>query len=331
MNARKLFQRIRRAFSPSAHHVFRVTKQSGRFTNFLEFRNCPICGRDGTPELVSFEKDLISALIHTSGLPTGIEKHVPCIYARCRDCDLLYVNPCPLGEYVDLSRIGDKAEWLRANYNSGRNNDWMEDQQYIVDKTRIIDAHYRICEFDKIDRSLPVLDYGCGTGVSLSVFHERGFQKLYGIEPDLFSCEMMRMHKPYINAFWMDAISADFLEFKETFALVMLDNVLEHALHPKEVVNNLYLVLRPGGKLWISVPNLWGNSAKRRGVDYENFNFGHWSFFSPPSLAKLFAPFFTRGTFYAGNEREEVDLCNFNLASSSFRDDWIQVLLEKPA
>ena len=49
----------------------------------------------------------------------------------------------------------------------------------------------------------------------------------------------------------------DIKEFqpKQSFDIVALSNVLEHAPDPKKMLENVSRVLKPGGQIWISCPN----------------------------------------------------------------------------
>ena len=54
----------------------------------------------------------------------------------------------------------------------------------------------------------------------------------------------------------MDAHSLDF-EYR-SFNLISCFQVLEHTKNPLEIMNEMYRVLKPGGKIWITVPDLHG-------------------------------------------------------------------------
>ncbi|MEM6885370.1 MAG: class I SAM-dependent methyltransferase, partial [Verrucomicrobiota bacterium] len=52
---------------------------------------------------------------------------------------------------------------------------------------RTIDGlhNFLVDHLPEIDRNLPILDLGCGTGAWLNQLHELGFSKLYGTDLDV--------------------------------------------------------------------------------------------------------------------------------------------------
>ena len=76
-------------------------------------------------------------------------------------------------------------------------------------------------------------------------------------------------------------MNAQHLKFKkESFDTVVLTEVLEHVLKPRKVLKQVFKVLRPMGKLLVSVPN---------GVD--NYP-THYNTFFPESLEATLAEYF---------------------------------------
>ena len=75
---------------------------------------------------------------------------------------------------------------------------------------------------------------------------------------------------------------------KQLFDVVVLSNVLEHAPDPKEMLKNVYRVLKPGGQVWISCPNSQSWLRKLFGRSWINWHVPfHLFHFSSKTLGKL--------------------------------------------
>jgi SAM-dependent methyltransferase len=271
----------------------------------VNFRNCPIClGQQSHPAIAGFGKDLSSSLITTVGLDAKTFADMPLVYHYCRACDYFFVSPIPALRFIDLDHSGIPADQRREN-------SWMLDQAYVLDKKASVASHCKSAGFDRLDRSDPIVDIGCGVGVGLEVLYELGFRDIYGIEPDQFSVRVMQRDKPWIHAVHGDAYSHP-ADFAGRFALAMFDNVLEHQTRPVQAAANAFAMLRPKGVFWATVPNAGGKDFRTNKMKSQNLNFGHWSYFTAGALTKLLGMFSSSVSFYG-----------------SPSEDWIHVLAVK--
>lgn len=95
-----------------------------------------------------------------------------------------------------------------------------------------------------------VLDIGCGAGNML----ERINAVRTGI--DLSTTMLERSRTKLSNDVTLLKMSADRLTFADaSFDTIICSEVLEHLLHPRDVLQEIKRVLRPGGMVAISVPN----------------------------------------------------------------------------
>jgi SAM-dependent methyltransferase len=100
--------------------------------------------------------------------------------------------------------------------------------------------------------SLPVLDIGCGNGQRLLELQNHGCSQLVGLEPTAGAAEQARL-----------ATRADIrtavLEETELpdghFGLIIMNQVLEHVPSPKETLAQVRQLMRPDGRLYLTVPN----------------------------------------------------------------------------
>jgi SAM-dependent methyltransferase len=90
-----------------------------------------------------------------------------------------------------------------------------------------------------------VLDFGCGPGLLLDGFQSEGWDT-YGVEPAPISAQAAEAHHKLLGAIPGEA----------SFDLVCAFHVLEHLPDPLSAVQRLFGATRPGGHIYVGVPNL---------------------------------------------------------------------------
>jgi SAM-dependent methyltransferase len=99
-----------------------------------------------------------------------------------------------------------------------------------------------------------VVDVGCAFGYgTAAIASRRGDRRVIGVEPDPEHVQEARRRYPWLTFVQGDAAALP-LPTDSVDAAVMLD-VLEHVADPAAVLAELHRVLRPGGRLVISVPH----------------------------------------------------------------------------
>lgn len=129
-----------------------------------------------------------------------------------------------------------------------------------------------------------LLDLGCNEGRGLNLYAANGFIA-EGLEINEKAAALagqrgFRVHTGTLEEFMPP----------EPYEVVVLSNVLEHALDPVGMLAQVRRLLRPGGEVWISCPN--ADSLWRRvfGRDWINWHvpFHLWHF-SPGNLEEVLA------------------------------------------
>jgi SAM-dependent methyltransferase len=133
-----------------------------------------------------------------------------------------------------------------------------------------------------------ILDIGCNDGLLLSLFNE-GIEK-HGID---------LLEKPQLKDNTIDYIRHDVstgLPYgDDTFDVVNSSEVIEHLTDTEDFLQECYRVLKPGGRVVISTPNLhyWRNIIEwLKGnqfffVDYHKHQEGHVRYFCSRTLQEL--------------------------------------------
>jgi SAM-dependent methyltransferase len=134
-----------------------------------------------------------------------------------------------------------------------------------------------------LDLADPILDVGCHTGETLLVLRERGLDAV-GLEPNPRAAAVARAHGlPVIE---QPVESAALPEAH--FGSILLSQVLEHTRDPHVVLRTVRHSLRPGGAVYVIVPN--AASAWRR---FFGARWVHWHVpfhlfhFTPGALGRL--------------------------------------------
>ena len=206
----------------------------------------------------------------------GSGKHTPLFtkhgftFVRCGECSLVFVNP-QLEEEVVLEE-----------YRTAVTNDlWFDvltsERQQELDRAKFGEV---------LDALEPyrgkLLDVGCSIGLFLHLAGERGWEGI-GIEPAPRAADHAR------EVYGLDVRPEPLEEAafpKGSFDAVALLSVLEHATAPLVVLRECARVLRPGGALYVIVPNVESLACRVLGAEARTFDGRyHVVYFSAATLA----------------------------------------------
>jgi SAM-dependent methyltransferase len=234
----KRAKHVRRAVVRQGHQLHKTRRSAARkvtaaATSMVDWlgarldamqrtRQCPGCGHAALTRL--------PLVIHKRPGPLGLSRRT--WMAGCEQCGLVFgtYRPTPktLASYYDT-----EGEWSR-NHRIGSTK-----------------AEVPIVLFDAVDRAVPLktpaggaraLDIGCGSGSWLNSLARYGWETC-GIEP---ATKVAFARHRELSAIPTDA----------SFDLAILHHVLEHVDAPGALLAEAAAALRPGGHLFLSVPNL---------------------------------------------------------------------------
>ena len=210
-------------------------------------------GREGTLEVVS-EKDR-----HGKPLRTVI----------CMETGLVRNDPIP-GD-VELAKF--YSEEYRTSYKAAERP---RTRQILRNFRRVADHIHRYR--DVLDKGQSVLDVGAGSGEFAFLMGQLG-KDVTGIEPNEGYAAYCRED---LGLAVETAHLADDLFAPESFDLIRLNHVLEHLNDPVKYLAMIGAWLRPGGQLYVEVPNI-EVYAREKSVG-NMFHYGHIFNFNPWTL-----------------------------------------------
>jgi len=187
------------------------------------------------------------------GSDQSIDFYIP--YAECNHCGIIYVPDVHEGlldyeeDYYFFDSISDRQNLKRAKY------------------------FYSLVrrELEGYSNAFRLLDVGSGTGHFVSVACQSGMDAL-GVDISEFGVKKSR-------AKWGREKFYHFTEIKEllsifaplSFDLVTLWEVIEHLKHPIQLSNMVFQLLKPGGKFFLSTPNVGGGYVSLLGSRWHGF------------------------------------------------------------
>lgn len=179
-------------------------------------------------------------------------------YVRCADCGLCFLDPRPAPE--DIDRIypedyaphGDTAPRRPRTWQAlagardarpsplGRAAVWLGQRM----------AFRQVPAWRGDGR---ILDVGCGGGGFLDTMMQLGWET-HGCDPSVRACATARAKGHQVR----EGTAEDLDHPADSFDVVYLNHVLEHTFSPGRALRAIHRVLRPGGALFLAVPNYGG-------------------------------------------------------------------------
>lgn len=130
-----------------------------------------------------------------------------------------------------------------------------------------------------------LLDVGCSTGIFLEVLDSTDWE-LYGLEPSQWAVNIAK--KRCLRATIIQgSIEHEDLPV-EKFDVITLWDVLEHVTSPRRTLLHLHKLLKPGGWLFLNVPNIDSLITKVTGKHWPLLLREHLWYFSPSTIRSFF-------------------------------------------
>ncbi len=216
-------------------------------------RPCPLCGAD-SPR-VRFKK---------AGFRFG----------ECERCGLLYIPEV----------LKDNIHFREDFYDEAGLNEYepLRDASVRGERMGRLIRHIRRVFGEKKDVS--ILDVGCGKGWHLDYLRWKGYSSVRGIEVNASAARAARARGL--------AVDEGFLETRHyadaSWDVVYMDQVVEHLEEPAALLAEVHRILKPGGFLWASVPNIraWHILFRLKERHRHFDGRGHLNYYTRATLAK---------------------------------------------
>jgi O-antigen biosynthesis protein len=157
---------------------------------------------------------------------------------------------------------------------------------------------------DLLGRPDRVLDVGCSTGYLASRLRERG-STIVGLELDERAAEQARR---FCEAVHVGDVETMELPFQPAgFDAIVAGDFIEHLRDPGAFLERIRPLLRPGGRLVLSTPNI-ANWAMRLGLLFGRFRYTEWGL-----LDRTHTHLFTRKTL-----RECLEQAGYRITAFDF-------------
>jgi 2-polyprenyl-3-methyl-5-hydroxy-6-metoxy-1,4-benzoquinol methylase len=209
--------------------------------SLFEYRDCPCCGQNDFEVLFKsdMKPDDFDVLLDYSMEEYDSQEWGR--YVKCKNCHLIYMNP--------LEKVSKTNEY----YFKAKNT-----HAPTVRDSCLRTAQSQLRLIQKYASGTDLLDVGCAQGFFLFNASKAGYTTK-GVEMSQDAVAYAR------KEFGLDVEAKPFeeLRFAENhFDVVTLWQVLEHVPYPLMMLKEVHRILKPGGLLVVSTPNIGGVPAK---------------------------------------------------------------------
>jgi 2-polyprenyl-3-methyl-5-hydroxy-6-metoxy-1,4-benzoquinol methylase len=199
--------------------------------------------------------------------------------AECQNCSLRFTQKIPdetqIGRYYQSEEYISHTDSKKGLFNN----------VYQLVRGFALGSKRKLVEKYNTTQQKNLLDYGCGTGAFLNEMKLNGWA-VTGIEPDPGAAQKaMELTSSEVK----DPSALDSIE-PSSFDAITLWHVLEHVHTLNETLDKLKLALKPGGYLFIAVPNYTSHDASYYQQYWAAYDVPrHLYHFSPAAMKTLIA------------------------------------------
>ena len=185
---------------------------------------------------------------------------------------------CERCGHMQLERMPGDAE-LGAAYGEAASADYVEEEagQRATARTAL----------DQIERYTggpgALVDLGCWVGFLMAEAHDRGWRTL-GVEPSEFASAYAR-ERHGLDVLTDDLLTAPLPEGE--WDAVVLGDVIEHLPRPGQALDRIARLLRPGGVVYMALPDAGSRLARAMGARWWSVLPTHVQYFTRGSMETL--------------------------------------------
>ncbi|MDR1586355.1 MAG: class I SAM-dependent methyltransferase [Treponema sp.] len=203
-------------------------------------------------------------------------------YVRCAGCGLVQMNPQPeAAEVARRYQEGHGGDYL--SYELANEETFLKLQQLALGDAHFDDLERELMAAESVRPAGPrILDIGCATGALLLYLHGRGW--------DVTGVEISPSAGYARDKRGLDVRSLPLEECRfpgGAFDVVLASHLIEHLNAPAAFVEEVHRLLRPGGRFFVTTPNIAGLQAQIFGWRWRSAIFDHLYLFSVKTLSAL--------------------------------------------
>lgn len=249
---------------PMAHQTETRLRPRSAMESLLDTVPCDICGSTRS-SLLFRKRETRSWWIAKCADDARLDRNHEFSVVRCSGCYHVYVNP-------RLARAINDDVYARY---------W---RSLEPPKVRTSEYGGYVCrQLAALRPPGRLLDFGCGWGAVLNEAGRGGWDAT-GIEVDERKVAFCREQGQ--NAVYGDLLDRPF--GAATFDAAIAEQVFEHLYTPLAYLKELHRVLKPGGVLYVAVPNFGGIAAKAKRARWDLVHpVSHVRYFDRASLADM--------------------------------------------
>ena len=184
-------------------------------------------------------------------------------YVQCKECSLVYLQERPQRETI-IKFYSSHLDGQIVNAALSDHQELWRPGKMQIPRWKNLLRKVRFRPHSWPTESVPqgsnrLLDVGCGTGVKLIEFAQRGYE-VWGADvgnDSIRLCSEMLPQGHFIQGELQDCNFPN-----DYFDYIRIDNTLEHVFNPREVIMQCRRLLCHGGKIFIYVPH--GRSLSMR-------------------------------------------------------------------
>lgn len=142
-----------------------------------------------------------------------------------------------------------------------------------------------------------VLDLGCGNGSFTNIIASHGYQ-VVGLDHSDTGINLAKKQFPSIHFEQHNIQNSLVAEHNLKYDAVVSNEVIEHLLLPRNLIQNAYDALKPGGLFILTTPfhGYWKNLALALTNKFDEHwhplrDYGHIKFFSKATILEIFSEF----------------------------------------
>jgi SAM-dependent methyltransferase len=229
----------------------------------ISYHNCPVCNSAGIQQVLTTRDYTVSSESFSIW--------------QCANCSLRFTQNVPGAD--EIGGYYKSEEYISHSETSKGFVNWL----YLRVRKFTLSSKRNFIEDETAIKKGSLLDIGAGAGAFVHHMKENGWT-VEGVEPDPQAIE--RANNQYGIRL---KTSPELFGYKQlTFDAVTMWHVLEHVHDLHEYVRQIKNICRPGGKIFIAMPNYTSFDADHYGPEWAAYDVPrHLYHFSPASMQEL--------------------------------------------